>query len=95
MIKHCCKEITENIERPEVAIAYDDKFREYGIAILDGGTAQQRIQFCPWCGSSLPESLREDWFDLIFDKYNLDGPEDPRIPKEMRTGDWWRKDKKR
>ncbi len=90
MIKYCCDEMAKNLDAAEVDIRYDDKFREYGIGILNGGTAKQSIHFCPWCGTSLPISLRENWFDLIFDEYNLDGPDDPGLPEEMKSGEWWR-----
>ncbi|WP_425302983.1 DUF6980 family protein [Nocardia otitidiscaviarum] len=47
-----------------------------------------RFNYCPWCGAKLPDSLRDEWFDRIFD-LGLDGPEDVRIPVDMRTDAWW------
>ncbi|WP_373282983.1 DUF6980 family protein [Nocardia otitidiscaviarum] len=46
------------------------------------------FNYCPWCGAKLPDSLRDEWFDRIFD-LGLEGPEDVRIPVDMRTDAWW------
>lgn len=73
-----------------VAITYIGKFREYGILILDGGSAFQEITFCPWCGSKLPDSLRDRWFEIVFDELELDGVDDPKLPKYMLSDLWWR-----
>jgi hypothetical protein len=69
-MKHCCEKLREEVERqceehpdrsdcPDCLIAYSPRFREYGIIIHDGGLSVSRIEFCPWCGSRLPESLRD------------------------------------
>lgn len=86
---HCCKEMTTHINEKEVAITYIPKFREYGIKILDGGSSYQIINYCPWCGKKLPESLRDKWFEEL-EKMNLE-PESPEIPKEYLSEDWWLK----
>jgi hypothetical protein len=45
------------------AIIFNEKFREYGIPVLDGGTSYITLDFCPWCGTKLPESKRDAYFD--------------------------------
>jgi hypothetical protein len=77
-----------HLETSEVAITYNARFREYGIKILDGGTAVQRIAFCPWCGTKLPASLRQAWFDRL-QSLGLE-PEDTNVPTEMKSDAWWR-----
>lgn len=72
----------------EVPLTYSPRFREYGLKIPDGGTAKQLIEYCPWCGRHLPESLRGVWFQQL-EKLALD-PEDPRVPEQMTTDAWWR-----
>ena len=62
----------------------------YGLIIHDGGRSSVRITHCPWCGTKLPESLREEWFDRL-DRLGLE-PGDPAIPESMRSDDWWRAD---
>lgn len=86
---HCCEEMSHAIREGEIAIRYVDKFREYGIAILDGGTAHQVIQYCPWCGAKLPLSLRDEWFARLQD-LGLE-PGDAAIPKSMKNSEWWKK----
>jgi hypothetical protein len=41
------------------AILYVEKFGEYGIPVLDGGTSYIILDFCPWCGAKLPISKRD------------------------------------
>lgn len=50
------------------AILYDDKFEEYGIPVVDGPTNTDHtsyitLNFCPWCGTKLPESKRDAYFN--------------------------------
>ena len=83
----CCKEMETHVENKDVAITYNSKFREYGIAYLDGGSSVQLIESCPWCGSKLPTSLRDKWFSEI-GKLGLE-PGDSKIPTEFNSDKWW------
>lgn len=85
--KHSCAEMARHLGEGDVAIRYSDRFREYGIRILDGGTAIQVIHHCPWCGARLPGSLRDQWFDML-EQLGLE-PGDPQIPEEMLSAAWW------
>jgi hypothetical protein len=78
----------EHIDQQEVPVIYNRCFREYGIRILDGGSAVQLIDFCPWCGKQLPSSLRDLWFERLR-ALGLE-PGDSKIPDEMMTDAWWR-----
>ncbi len=71
-----------------MAVVYEPRWREYGIRVLDGGESKQLIRFCPWCGASLPDSLRDAWFDRI-EQLGLE-PDDPALPGELRSDDWWK-----
>jgi len=86
-VKHCCEDMAKHIAIGDVAVAFIAKFREYGIWNLDGGTSYQEIRFCPWCGSTLPESLRDKWFDTI-QALGLKA-DDVSLPKEFLTQEWW------
>lgn len=68
-MQHCCASMQRNIEQlcekhpnrfdcPDCLIHYSSTSCEYGIIIHDGGSAFVHIQFCPWCGTRLPESQR-------------------------------------
>jgi hypothetical protein len=85
---HCCAEMKRHLQDDEAALVYLDHFREYGVRILDGGSSFQAIQFCPWCGSKLPESLRDKWFETIW-QMGLE-PEDDKVPTLFRSDKWWR-----
>ncbi|WP_445316303.1 DUF6980 family protein [Microcoleus vaginatus] len=86
-MNHCCEEMKRHISEGEVAICYIPRLREYGILILDGGSAKQSIKYCPWCGKELPNSLSEQWFDEL-EKIGIE-PGDSRIPKEFLSDEWW------
>jgi hypothetical protein len=79
----------KSIAEGEVAICYIDKYREYGIDVLDGGTSIQVIEFCPWCGRKLLSSLRNQWLDEIEQLGLTLG--DTRIPAEYLSDEWWKK----
>ena len=85
---HCCKMMSTNLETGETAIRYSPKFREYGIPVLDDGDSYIVIAHCPWCGSQLPTSLRDRWFEQL-EKLGLD-IDDPRMPEALRTDEWWK-----
>jgi len=89
--KCCCESMMDNISDADSSIKYVAKFRELGLKILDGGTSYQLINYCPWCGEKLPISLRDEWFDILDDDLELDDPDDPNIPLEMTTDEWWLK----
>ena len=77
----------QHIADDSMAIQYSPKFREYGILYLDGGSSFQIINYCPWCGNRLPESLRSEWFEKI-EEMGME-PDDPEIPKELLSDEWW------
>ncbi|MDZ4100530.1 MAG: hypothetical protein U1E12_02505 [Hydrogenophaga sp.] len=84
---HCCEQMRSAVSDDDLPLEYAPKFREYGILYCDDGSSYQLIQHCPWCGSQLPASLREAWFDEL-DRLGLE-PEDP-MPDELRDGRWWK-----
>lgn len=96
--KHCCTTMTEAVARecplhpdrfacPDALIEYISKFDEYGIIIHDGGSAISTILFCPWCGSALPESKRDRWFEEL-ERLGLD-PSADDIPMQFQSDMWW------
>lgn len=76
------------VEEPDVPVCYSPKFREFGISVLDGGSSEILLGFCPWCGNKLPESLRDRWF------FELEGrgidPTTDVVPVEYTDERWWR-----
>jgi hypothetical protein len=73
---------------PDALISYSETFREYGLFIHDGGSSSQMISFCPWCGASLPDSLRDRWFEELA-ALGFDDPWVQEIPEAFRTDAWY------
>jgi len=67
MIRHTgklCGVHTDPYECPDQVIIYSDVFDEYGLIVHDGGRSSYDISFCPFCGSQLPKSKRDQWWVL-------------------------------
>ena len=86
---HCCEAMSSHLAHGSLHIRYWPRYREYGITYNDSGPSIQLIHFCPWCGSKLPGSVRDEYFDAL-DRRGLE-PGDPGIPAEFKTEEWWRK----
>lgn len=97
-VKHCCTQMKKAIKLncdihkniydcPDVLISYEPEFDEYGIIIHDGGTGSVSIKFCPFCGTKLPSSKRDKWFNKM-EKLGIDIDND-EIPKEYLNYGWW------
>jgi hypothetical protein len=75
----------------ELHFNYCPIFREYSIDYKEEyGGGSQLINFCPWCGTKLPSSLREEFFNTLKKEHNIEvgiGDYDQRvdIPSEFRT----------
>jgi hypothetical protein len=80
-----------HVESNELHLNFIPKFREYGINYADGGSSLQTIQFCPWCGSKLPSSLRIEWFEEL-DRLGLEL--DDEMPIELKSDEWWLRNSK-
>ena len=66
-VMHCCEMMRSNVENrcdvhesrtdcPDCLIDFWPENRTYGLMVHDGGGLVISIHFCPWCGTSLPES---------------------------------------
>lgn len=84
----CCEQMRYAVEDREVPILYTPKFREYGIRILDSGSSVIELQFCPWCGQSLPGSLRDSWFEAL-EQLGID-PFGEDVPATFHDGRWYK-----
>jgi hypothetical protein len=86
-IGFCCEQMETAINSPEIPLNFNAKFREFGIAILDGGSSVLEITHCPWCAKKLPGSLRQKWFDEL-EKRGID-PATGAIPPEFTDARWY------
>ena len=73
MTAHCCTMMTTNVEQRcdmhpdpfdcvDRLVYYSEELREHGLIIHDGGTSYVAIVYCPWCGTRLPESRRDELY---------------------------------
>lgn len=91
-MKHCCSKMAFFLGERKVRVGFSEVFRSYHIETTSD--AAQNIEYCPWCGATLPASLRHEWFQLA-DALGIEDPLealwDKRVPEEMQTSAWWRK----
>lgn len=95
---HCCLTMDNAVDKSNCENVspcfYNPKFREYYLQATVG-LGGRRIDFCPYCGTKLPEALSDMWFDILEKEYGLDDPSWPeqkeRVPAEFNTDEWWKK----
>ena len=98
-MKHCCQQMETSAEGtcehhadrwscPDALVSYSARFDEYGIIIHDGGSSKIAIHYCPWCGSKLPESQGDRWFDEL-EALGFSDPFEDDIP-DIYTDHRWR-----
>ena len=87
-LPHACEDMREVLEAGETALAYQPRYREYSIAYI-GSVSVQLIEYCPFCGAKLPDSLRDEWFDRL-EALGFDDPWVDDIPEEFMDDRWWR-----
>jgi hypothetical protein len=92
--KHCCGIMTSSISDSEVPLSYNPVFREYSLELRS--PANKRVDYCPWCKTKLPASLRNIFFDVLEKEYQInDGVleifDNKQLPEEFKSGLWWKK----
>jgi hypothetical protein len=88
-ISYRCAQHVEPFVCPDVLITYEQRFDEYGIIIHDGGSSAIMIAYCPWCGTALPDSKRDRWFETL-EALGFDDPGVQSIPISFATDAWYR-----
>lgn len=100
MNSHCCERMGDQVnmvcavhpnpfECPDVLVRYSPEFDEYGLVVHDGGSSSIQIQFCPFCGTKLPESKRDRWFDEL-ESLGFSQPMEDDIPERYKSDAWYR-----
>jgi len=74
---------------PNPVLNWDASFDEYRIPISYGGYWSTLIKYCPFCGSKLPDSKQELWYQTLYGMGYTD-PGEQEIPKAFNTDQWWR-----
>ena len=79
----------QNIKETE-SVLYSEVFDEYSICCAEDEQSILLLKYCPWCGTKLPESKREEWFDKL-EELGFDDPIfDDNIPTAFKTSEWRR-----
>jgi hypothetical protein len=98
VVTHCCEDMRREVahasgrrpglrDRPDWLIDYSPRFREYGLVVQSGGVSSTPIRFCPWCGSRLPASLRDEWYAEL-GRRGID-PCGREVPAPFWSSEWW------
>jgi|SRR4030095_3102091 len=90
---YCCGALDYQVKSLVCPVKYNEKWREYSIRDLKS-TSLSLMIFCPNCGVRLPLSLRDEWFDILEQEYNLEDPEHEdkkQVPEEFLSNEWWKK----
>ena len=82
----CCESMRSAIEDIENPMYYSSILREFGIR-LTSEFEFELLNFCGWCGSTLPTSLRDEWFQKL-ENIGIDPWEDD-IPINYLSSAWW------
>jgi len=83
-----CDQHADPFECADQLLIYNEVLDEFGIVVHDGGPSYVLITHCPWCGTRLPESQRDRWFDEVEAKEYTD----ETLPPAYLSAEWRRKD---
>jgi hypothetical protein len=83
-----CSHHKTPFECADALVVYNEIMNEFGIIIHDGTASYLLIDRCPWCGTRLPQSARDAWFERV-DALEL--PENATPPLEFLPGAWRRR----
>ena len=93
-ITYCCENMKVFIEDPRIKMGYNQTHRMYYLEITSTGTIYL-IDYCPACGTMLPENLVDKWTNILKKEFNIDDPyakeQSKLIPEEFKTDEWWKK----
>lgn len=97
--KFCCdimeSYILQENDCTDQSIYYNQATRRYNLRIINSsyGT-HEKILYCPWCGTKLPQNLGGVWSKTLKDEFNITDPhvdESHLVPEEFKTDEWWKK----
>jgi len=95
--QHCCLDLAYAIahpveilhQGPNRALDWSRAWDEYWIPVPYDGYSANLIRYCPWCGTRLPHSKKEQWYQALY-ALGFDDPGEQAIPAEFRSDRWWR-----
>jgi hypothetical protein len=96
--QHCCLDLAYAIARPRlspyqgpsVIVEWSAAWNEYRLPMAHDGYTPTPIRYCPWCGTRLPPSRREEWYRALRGLGIDDPGEADAVPPAFETDEWWR-----
>jgi hypothetical protein len=80
-----CDQHADPFECVDALVIYNEVFDEYGLPVHDGGPSYVLIRNCPWCGTKLPASQHDRWFE---ETEALGITDEERLPAEYLSSLW-------
>ena len=92
----CCDDMFANLVGDkhgcEIYFRYSPDIRAYDIPYKPKfGGGFQKVCYCPWCGSRLPDDLNDKMMEVLKEEFNIGKYDRKIIPPEFRTDAWWKK----
>jgi hypothetical protein len=84
-----CPEHPDAFECPETVVLYQPEFDEYALPVRTEPPSLVPISHCPWCGTALPASRREEWVERLA-TLGITDPANQEVPEAYRSDRWWR-----
>jgi len=91
----CCIGMFVNSGAKTKLIRYSPHSKDYMFILHDDPDGDYlELDYCPWCGTKLPDSLDEKWCKIVKEKFGYDNvfaEEWAKLPEEFKTDAWWKK----
>lgn len=89
------------LQDSDCPLTYDASIRHYTISMPRSAAKENevwpcyKVNYCPYCGTHLPNDLVEKWMNVLEKEYKIDDPYDDEqkklIPQEFKTDLWWKR----
>jgi hypothetical protein len=90
----CCFNFDRSYQEKKLRIRYKLRFKELALG-LPGGGGYQTLFYCFCCGKKFSQSLRDMWFTILTEEYQIEDPWEAayegKVPPEFLTDEWWKK----
>lgn len=94
---HSCKKMNQFLNDQRIPLSYLSIFNEYALQLKRSTMIHEPINYCPWCGCTLPKSLRQKFIKTVNEATSIQAKKITKIitkknlPAEFKTQEWWKK----